>query len=29
MCVKAKENNLAWYLRNWNKRLMKGFRQRS
>ena len=28
MCVKAKENNLAWYIRNSNnKRLMEGVRE--
>ena len=27
MCVKAKENNLAWYVRNSNERLMAGIRK--
>ena len=27
MCVKAEENNLAWYVRNSNERLMAGVRQ--
>ena len=26
MCVKAEENNLAWYLKNSNKRLLAGVR---
>ena len=26
MCVKAEENNLAWYVRNSNDRLMAGVR---
>ena len=27
MCVKAEENNLAWYVRNSNERLMAGVRK--
>ena len=27
MCVKAEENNLAWYIRNSNERLMAGIRK--
>ena len=27
MCVKDEENNLAWYTRNSNKRLMEGARK--
>ena len=27
MCVKAEENNLAWYIKNSNERLMEGVRK--
>ena len=27
MCVKAEENNLAWYIRNSNERSMEGVRK--
>ena len=27
MCVEAEENNLAWYVRNSNERLMAGVRK--
>ena len=28
MCVNAEENNLAWYIRNSNERLMAGIRKK-